>query len=122
MGPYDALMIRTAGRWRARSGVPGKCRAGHDLAAVTIEVDSEEELERALEAGARRILLDNMDARALGRAVRLARGRAELEASGGLRPGGLRAAAESGVSFLSLGWLTHSAPAADLALEVEPLT
>ena len=50
----------------------------------------------------------------------LARGRIVLEASGGVRPGGFRMVAETGVDFISSGWLTHSAPAADLALEMEP--
>ena len=81
-----------------------------------------EQLREALAAGAGRALLDNMDLEALRLVVRAASGRIVLEASGGLRLGRLRAVAETGVDFLSLGWLTHSAPAADLAMETEVLS
>ena len=77
------------------------------------------ELEEAIAAGAGRALLDNMDVDTLRDAVRVGKGRIVLEASGGLRPGNLEAAARTGVEFLSLGWLTHSAPAADIAMEME---
>jgi nicotinate-nucleotide pyrophosphorylase (carboxylating) len=60
-----------------------------------------------------------MSVEELRSAVTFARGRLELEASGGLRPGGLRVVAQTGVDCISLGFLTHSAPAADLALDVE---
>jgi nicotinate-nucleotide pyrophosphorylase (carboxylating) len=81
-----------------------------------------QELDEAMEAGAGRALLDNMDMGTLREAVGRAKGRIVLEASGGLRPGNLRGVAETGVGFLSLGWLTHSAPAADLAMDMEPQT
>jgi nicotinate-nucleotide pyrophosphorylase (carboxylating) len=61
-----------------------------------------------------------MDLETLRRAVTRSDGRIVLEASGGLRPGRLRAVAETGVDFLSLGFLTHSTTAADLAMETEP--
>jgi len=77
------------------------------------------QLRQAIEAGAGRALLDNMDLATMRAAVREAADRLVLEASGGLRPGNLRAVASTGVDFLSLGWLTHSAPAADLAMETE---
>ena len=93
--------------------------AGNEARRVTVEVETIDELQQAIEAGAGRALLDNMDLRTMRRAVELAGGRIVLEASGGLRPGGLRAVAETGVDCLSLGWLTHSAPAADVALEME---
>ena len=64
-------------------------------------------------------LLDNMDLDGLREAVVIGRGRIVLEASGGLRPGALRAVAETGVDCLSLGWLTHSVRAADVAMETE---
>ena len=86
---------------------------------ITVEVRTVDEIEGAIDAGAGRILLDNMAPELLKRAVALTRGRAILEASGGLQPGKLREVAESGVDFLSLGWLTHSAPAANLALEMD---
>jgi len=92
---------------------------GHARAMVTVEVHDLDQLREALEAGAGRVLLDNMDVGLMARAVDLAAGRVILEASGGLRPGALRAVARTGVDFLSLGWLTHSAPAADLAMDLE---
>ena len=65
------------------------------------------------------VLLDNMDLATLREAVRRARGRAVTEASGGIRPDTVRAVAETGVDLVSLGWLTHSAPVLDVALDVE---
>jgi nicotinate-nucleotide pyrophosphorylase (carboxylating) len=74
-----------------------------------------------VEAGAPRILLDNMSLDQLREAVAIAGGRAELEASGGVSLETVRAIAETGVDFVSVGSLTHSAPALDLSLLVEPL-
>ena len=87
---------------------------------ITVEVRTLGQLREAIEAGAGRVLLDNMDRKRMRDAVVWTGGRVVLEASGGLRPGSLRAVAETGVNALSLGYLTHSAPAADLALEMEP--
>ena len=87
---------------------------------VTVEVREVEQLEEAIASGAGRVLLDNMNAAELRDAVARADGRVVLEASGGLRPGRLREFAETGVDCLSLGWLTHSTTAADLAMEMEP--
>jgi nicotinate-nucleotide pyrophosphorylase (carboxylating) len=67
-----------------------------------------------------RILLDNMNLAQMRRAVELAAGRAELEASGGVTLDTVRAIAETGVDFISIGALTHSAPALDLSLIFEP--
>ena len=97
---------------RARESV------GH-LVKIEIEVDSLEQLDEALAAGAEVVLLDNMDEATLREAVRRARGRAVTEASGGVRPETIRAVAETGVDVVSLGWLTHSAPSLDVALDVE---
>jgi len=85
---------------------------------VTVEVRDLAQLQEAIEAGAGRVLLDNMSPALMRDAVRLADGRVVLEASGGLRPGNLRGVAETGVDCLSLGYLTHSAPAADVAMEM----
>ena len=97
---------------RARESV------GH-LVKIEIEVDTLEQLDEALAAGAEVVLLDNMDEATLREAVRRARGRAVTEASGGVRPETIRAVAETGVDVVSLGWLTHSAPSLDVALDVE---
>ena len=79
------------------------------------------EVDEALAAGARRILLDNLTTTQLGQAVARVDGRAELEASGGVTVESLRAVADTGVDFISMGALTHSAPALDLSLLLEPL-
>jgi nicotinate-nucleotide pyrophosphorylase (carboxylating) len=65
------------------------------------------------------VLLDNMSVDQLREAVSMARGRALTEASGGITPQTARAVAETGVDLLSLGWLTHSSPALDVALDVQ---
>lgn len=123
LGLYDAVMIKDThldSGCSIRQAVARARERGHPPDAITVEVADLAQLEEAIDAGAGRVLLDNMSLEALGQAVRAARGRVELEASGGLRPGALRSVAATGVDWLSVGWLTHSAPAADLALELEP--
>ena len=98
---------------RALEGAPG---------GVTVEVECATlaEVEEALAAGAGRILLDNMSPEELRRAVERTGGRAELEASGGVTLENVRQVAEAGVDYVSVGALTHSAPALDLSLILEP--
>jgi nicotinate-nucleotide pyrophosphorylase (carboxylating) len=96
-------------------------RAATGGAEVTVECASLDEVDAALEAGARRILLDNMAPDELRAAVQRTAGRAELEASGGVSLETVRAIAETGVDYISVGALTHSAPALDLSLALEPL-
>jgi len=79
----------------------------------------EREIEQALAAGAPRLLLDNMDDEQLRAAVAQVAGRARLEASGGVTLQTLRARAQTGVDWVSMGALTHSAPALDLSLILE---
>ena len=95
----------------ARSGAPPQFR-------VQVEVESEEDAMHAIEAGADFLLLDNWSPEALAATVPRLREHALLEASGGVNIDNVRAYAESGVSRISIGALTHSAPAADLALEL----
>ena len=122
-GLYDAILIKenhiaVAGGIeqaiaRAREGAP-------DLAAtLQVEVRSREEIEQALAAGAPRLLLDNMDDAQLRAAVARVGGRAQLEASGGITLKTLRARAETGIEWISMGALTHSAPALDLSFLLE---
>jgi nicotinate-nucleotide pyrophosphorylase (carboxylating) len=85
---------------------------------VQVECDTLEQLREALAAGARSILLDNMGPDRLAEAVRLTAGRAELEASGGLTLDRARDVAETGVDYLAVGALTHSAPALDIGLDL----
>jgi nicotinate-nucleotide pyrophosphorylase (carboxylating) len=86
---------------------------------LEVECSTPEEVDEALDAGAPRLLLDNMTPEALRATVERVAGRAELEASGGITLANLRAVAETGVDFISLGAITHSAPALDLSLLVE---
>jgi nicotinate-nucleotide pyrophosphorylase (carboxylating) len=88
---------------------------------VEVECATLEEVSQALEAGVPRLLLDNMAPAELRRAVELVDGRAELEASGGITLDSVRSVAETGVDFISVGALTHSAPALDVSLILEPL-
>ncbi|HUF78333.1 MAG TPA: carboxylating nicotinate-nucleotide diphosphorylase, partial [Thermoanaerobaculia bacterium] len=99
---------------RARTG------AGH-LVKIELEVDTLEELEQALAAGVDAVLLDNLTLEELGEAVRRVRlaGTPTLaEASGGITPESAPAIAATGVDLLSIGWITHSAPALDVALDL----
>ena len=84
---------------------------------VQVEVDRIEQIEEALAAGADRLLLDNMDLATLRRAVELVAGRVPLEASGGVRLETIRAIAETGVDFISVGRITQSAPAVDIGMD-----
>ncbi len=123
-GLYDAILVKE--NHAATAGGVGEAarRAlANAPAGVLVEVECAtlDELEDALAAGVPRILLDNMDLDQLRRAVAIAAGRAELEASGGVTLDTVRAIAETGVDFISVGALTHSAPALDLSLGLEPL-
>ncbi len=102
--------LRTAVE-RARAGV------GH-LVKIELEVDSLEQLAEALELGVDVVLLDNMSLDQLREAVGMAKGKALTEASGGIRPDTAAAIAATGVDLLSVGWLTHSSPSLDVALDV----
>ena len=123
-GLYDAAMIKDTHLGAADSldAAIRACRAaGLAPEMITAEVRTVEELDEAIAAGAGRALLDNMTLPALAACVRRGKGRIVLEASGGLRPGMLRAVACTGVDFLSLGYLTHSVRAADLAMDLTAL-
>ena len=87
---------------------------------VQVEVESESDAEAACEAGADFLLVDNASPNELARIVARFGDRALLEASGGIRLENVRSYAETGVDRLSIGALTHSAPGADLAMEIEP--
>jgi nicotinate-nucleotide pyrophosphorylase (carboxylating) len=88
---------------------------------IEVECDRREQVEAALEAGVDIILLDNMSVDALRECAALAKGRAFTEASGGITLDTVRAVAETGVDWISVGALTHSAPVLDLALDFESL-
>ena len=90
--------------------------AGH-LIPIEVEVDTLEQLEQALEAGVSLVLLDNMSPEILSQAVAMCKGRAKTEASGGITPETVRAAASTGVDFIAMGYLTHSTTALDIGLD-----
>jgi nicotinate-nucleotide pyrophosphorylase (carboxylating) len=92
--------------------------AGH-LVAIEIEVQNLAELEEALAAGARVVLLDNMDNDLLRQAVAINAGRAKLEASGGVKLDRVRSIGETGVDYISTSQITMAAPPLDLGLDVE---
>jgi nicotinate-nucleotide pyrophosphorylase (carboxylating) len=93
-------------------------RAVGHLVKIEVEVDSLDQLREALDLGVDVVLLDNMSLDTLREAVALAKGRAITEASGGISPETAADIAATGVDLLSVGWLTHSAPALDVALDV----
>ncbi len=94
-----------------------RAKAADTGLAVQVEVDRIEQIELALAAGADRLLLDNMAPAMLRKAVELVGGRVPLEASGGVTLDTIRAIAESGVDFISVGRITQSAPAVDIGLD-----
>ena len=117
MGLWDAAMIKD--NHIAVAGDVGEAvrRAKAAGVDVIVEVDRIDQIEPALAAGANRLLLDNMDPPTLRGAVTLVGGRVPTEASGGVRLDTIRAIAETGVDFISVGRLTQSAPAADIGLD-----
>ena len=119
-GLYDAILIKE-NHIAAAGGITQaieRCRAGSDL-PLEIEVRNEREIDEALKAGANHLLLDNMDNLELKAAVSQVAGLARLEASGGYRLDNIRAAAETGVDFISMGSITHGAPALDLSMIID---
>jgi nicotinate-nucleotide pyrophosphorylase (carboxylating) len=94
-------------------------RAAHHLTKVEVEVENLNDLKEAIEAGADIIMLDNMPVGDIKEAVKISKGRVLLEASGGVKLANVRDIAETGVDLISVGALTHSAPAADISLKVE---
>ena len=121
MGLYDAVLIKD-NHIAAAGGLKAAVSAALSVALETgmkveVECDSLEQAAAAIEAGAGRLLLDNMSPSELEEAVRLYKGRANLEASGGVSLDNIRQIAESGVDFISVGRITHSAPAVDIGLD-----
>jgi nicotinate-nucleotide pyrophosphorylase (carboxylating) len=117
-GLYDAILIKDNHLLFADGVADAVERARAAGVPVEVECDTLDQVQEALDAGADRILLDNMTPAELAQAVALVDGRAELEASGGITLENVRAVAESGVDFVSIGALTHSARSLDVSLEV----
>jgi len=118
MGLWDAAMIKDNHVAVAGSVDEAVRRAKNaGIARIIVEVDRIDQIEPALAAGATHLLLDNMDAATLRGAVTLVGGRVPTEASGGVTLDTIRDLAETGVTYVSVGRLTQSAPAADIGLD-----
>jgi len=122
MGLWDAAMIKD-NHVAVAGGVAEAVRRAKSagIAEVILEVDHLDQIEPGLAAGATHLLLDNMDPDMLRSAVALVAGRVPTEASGGVTLDTIRAKAETGVTYISVGRLTQSAPAADVGLDFAPL-
>lgn len=118
MGLYDAILIKENHIAAAGGITSAIVHARHLYPDLPLEVEVENlvQLEEALMAGAPRILLDNFDLDGLRQAVHLTRGQAQLEASGGVNEHSVRAIAETGVDFISIGALTKDIQAIDLSM------
>ncbi len=126
IGLYDCILIKDNHLAALRGEPPNaieaavrRARAQFPRLTVEVEADTLEQAAQACQAGADVILLDNMSNQDLRAAVRLIAGRAKTEASGGVNLATVRAIAETGVNFISVGALTHSAPAVDIALDFQ---
>lgn len=118
MGLWDAAMIKdnhVAVAGSVEEAVRRAVAAG--VERIIVEVDRIDQIEPAIAAGGTHLLLDNMDPETLRAAVALVGGRVPTEASGGVRLDTIRAIAETGVTYVSVGRLTQSAPAADIGLD-----
>jgi len=121
-GLYDAILIKDNHIAMAGSiakAIKGaRAKAGH-MVRIEIEVDTLEQLGEALEIGVEAVLLDNMTPETLAKAVSINAGRAALEASGRVNLETAPAIAATGVDYISVGWITHSAPCLDIGLDYE---
>ena len=118
MGLYDAILIKDNHLAIARSIEAAVVGARAAALPITVECETLAQVREAVGAGANRILLDNMDVDGLRQAVRIVADRTELEASGGVTLENVRAIAETGVDYISVGALTHSARSLDVSLEL----
>jgi nicotinate-nucleotide pyrophosphorylase (carboxylating) len=118
-GLYDGILIKE-NHIAAAGGIRAAVEHAHRIAPpgvwTQVEVESLQQLDEALAAGARMILLDNFELDVMREAVRVTAGRAELEASGGVTLQSVRAIAETGVDRISIGTLTKDVQAVDLSM------
>jgi nicotinate-nucleotide pyrophosphorylase (carboxylating) len=119
-GLHDAILLKE-NHLRIAGGIGPAVAALAERNGAFLEVETETltQVAEAVEAGVDRILLDNMSVEEAGAAVELAAGRVPLEASGGITLANVRAYAETGVDFISVGALTHGARSLDVSLEVD---
>jgi nicotinate-nucleotide pyrophosphorylase (carboxylating) len=126
IGLFDMVLIKDNHLAALRDASPNAIAAAVERARerypslkVEVEADTVEQVRQAVDAGADFILLDNMNLDQLRQSVKLVNGRAKTEASGGVNLSTVRQIAETGVNFISVGALTHSAPAIDIGLDFE---
>ena len=120
IGLFDAFLIKE-NHIQACGGIAAAVQAAHAVAPgkpVEVEVESLEELQQALEAGCDRVMLDNFSLQQMREAVAITNGRLELEASGNVTEATLRAIAETGVDYISIGALTKDCKAMDLSMRL----
>jgi len=127
IGLYDMVLIKDNHLAALRNESPNavaaavqRARAKYPELKIEVEADTLDQVEQAVAAGADFVLLDNMNLIQLRLAVQQAKGRSQTEASGGVNLASIRAIAETGVDFISVGALTHSARAVDIGLDFEP--
>ena len=121
-GLYDAILIKD-NHIRLAGGVEAavaRARNGSPTLRIEVEAQSLAEVDQALVAGAEIILADNMSVAEVRETVRRAKGRAKVEISGGVTLDRLPELADTGADYVSVGALTHSAPAVDISFEIEP--
>ena len=121
-GLYDAMLIKD-NHIRLAGGVEAavaRARNGSPNLRIEVEAQSLAEVDQALAAGAEIILADNMSVAEVRETVRRAKGRAKVEISGGVTLDRLPELADTGADYVSVGALTHSAPAVDISFEIEP--
>ena len=126
LGLFDMVLIKDNHRMALRDEPPNaiaaavqRARAKYPRLKIEVEADTLEQVEQAADAGADIILLDNMSPMQLRLAVQKSKGRAKTEASGGVNLATVQAIAKTGVDFISVGALTHSARAVDIGLDFE---
>ncbi len=119
-GLYDGILIKdnhieTAG---SITNAINAARKAHHLLKIEVEVENLNDLKEALKAGADVVMLDNMPLEDMREAVRMAKGKVIIEASGNININNVKAVAETGVDLISIGAITHSAPAADISMKI----
>jgi nicotinate-nucleotide pyrophosphorylase (carboxylating) len=119
-GLYDGILIKDnhieeVGGIREAISL---AKAGYHLARIEVEVESLGELKDAIAAGAEIVMLDNMPIHTMAEAVKIAKGRVTIEASGNISLRNVRKVAETGVDLISVGALTHSVTAADISMKI----
>jgi nicotinate-nucleotide pyrophosphorylase (carboxylating) len=120
MGLYDEVMIKDnhiVATGDIRTAVTRARESVGPAVKIVVEVESLDQVREVLETDADRVLLDNFAPAMLREAVEMMGGRMETEASGGVTRENVRSIAETGVGFISVGWITHSAPQLDIALD-----